>query len=320
MSCDKYVTDAKGLRATLDEFGVAIIPEVLDSAECQAIVDGFWDFFQTISTGWAKPLNRVDQTSWRGFFDLIPLHGMLFQHWGIGHSDFAWKLRQNRKLIAPFEELWGVRAEDLLVSFDGASFSAPSEITNRGWHRGVYGLHVDQPFDNSDFQCVQSWVTGLDVNEGDATLIVLEDSHKVHRKFAEECGKTDIKEWYKLTEEEQGWYEAQGCQKVRMVCPKGSMVFWDSRTIHCGAEPLKGRAAPNFRSVVYLCYTPRKLASAANLKKKQKAFNEGRMTTHWPHKVKLFPKTPRTYGKDLPEISEYKKPELSELGKKLAGF
>ena len=30
------------------------------------------------------------------------------------------------------------------------------------------------------------------------------------------------------------------------------------------------------------------------IKKKQKAFNELRMTTHWPHKPKLFPVHPRT--------------------------
>ena len=44
------------------------------------------------------------------------------------------------------------------------------------------------------------------------------------------------------------------------------------------------------------------------------------MTSHWPAKVKLFPKNPRTYGNPLPEITSIVKPELTELGKKLAGF
>ena len=44
------------------------------------------------------------------------------------------------------------------------------------------------------------------------------------------------------------------------------------------------------------------------------------MTTHCPHRPLLFSKNPRTYGKDLPDIVEIKKPILTELGKKLAGF
>ena len=47
------------------------------------------------------------------------------------------------------------------------------------------------------------------------------------------------------------------------------MVFWDSRTIHCGVEPRKGREQQNFRCVVYLCYTPRSLSTEKELKKKK---------------------------------------------------
>ena len=43
--------------------------------------------------------------------------------------------------------------------------------------------------------------------------------------------------------------------------------------------------------------TPRNLANKKELDKRKKAFNELRMTSHWPHKVRLFPKTPQTYGK-----------------------
>ena len=65
---------------------------------------------------------------------------------------------------------------------------------------------------------------------------------------------------------------------------------------------------------------PRKLATPASIKKKQKAFNELRMTTHWAHKPKLFPINPRTYGAPLPNITIVDKPILTELGMKLAGF
>jgi hypothetical protein len=44
------------------------------------------------------------------------------------------------------------------------------------------------------------------------------------------------------------------------------------------------------------------------------------MTTHWPCKVKLFPKMPRTYGKELPTITCIEKPKLEEIGYKLVGY
>ena len=35
---------------------------------------------------------------------------------------------------------------------------------------------------------------------------------------------------------------------------------------------------------------------------------------------KLFPKTPRTYGNELPRITMIDKPVLNEIGRKLLGF
>ena len=65
---------------------------------------------------------------------------------------------------------------------------------------------------------------------------------------------------------------------------------------------------------------PRKLCDSKNLKKKQKAFNEQRTTSHWPCNIKLFPKNPRTYGKGLFEIQNINPPNLNSIGKRLAGF
>ena len=45
------------------------------------------------------------------------------------------------------------------------------------------------------------------------------------------------------------------------------------------------------------------------------------MTSHWPHHIKLFSKTPRTYGKDIADLVNAKPVEkLNKLGMKLAGF
>jgi hypothetical protein len=151
--------------------------------------------------------------------------------------------------------------------------------------------------------------------------MVLEGSHKLHAEFATTFSKQSKDDWYKLEPNERDWYiTKKGCAPVCIKCPKGSMVFWDSRTIHCGQEPLKERGAPNFRCIVYLCYTPRDWATVDALTKKREYFRDLRMTTHWPHKIKVFSVNPRTYGKSLPSTTALPKPVLTELGKSLAGF
>lgn len=69
-----------------------------------------------------------------------------------------------------------------------------------------------------------------------------------------------------------------------------------------------------------MCYEPRSHCTEKNLIKKQKAFENMRMTTHWPCKVKLFPVNPRTYGGPIYDVKKLPIPILSDLGKKLAGF
>jgi hypothetical protein len=63
--------------------------------------------------------------------------------------------------------------------------------------------------------------------------------------------------------------------------------------------------------------TERNRATSKNLQKRKKIFDEMRMTSHWPHKPIMFSKTPRTYGKPLPEICVLDKPILNDFAKKL---
>jgi hypothetical protein len=326
----KYETTIDGLRETLTKYGVAIIPNVLTPEECKQMEDGMWNSLETITKKFEVPINRKKPKTWDSFYDLMPTHSMLLQHWKIGHAQFVWDLRQNQKVLDIQENFWGVDAKDLLVSFDAASFHIPPEVTNRGWlqttpfNKGqIRGwLHTDQSYTRNNFECVQTWVTALDVNEGDATLTFLEGSHAYHGEFAEKFGVEDKSDWYKLsTQEEHDFYKVEkNCKQMAIKCPAGSQVFWDSRLIHSGQEPVKGRTKPNFRCIVYLCYTPKYLASKKMIEKKQKYFNEMRMTNHWPHKITVFGESPRTYGQDLPPITYLPRPNVSNIGKSLAGF
>jgi hypothetical protein len=317
---EKYVCSKETLEETIQKYGVAIIPNVLDENECELMINGMWNFLEYISQDWEIPLNRNNSDTWRQFYKLYPLHSMLLQHFGVGHAQVSWDMRQNPKIVDIFAHFWKCMQDDLLVSFDGFSFNLPPEKTNKGWNRNNVWYHTDQSYTTPDFKCIQSWVTGLDVNDLDATLSIMEGSNNYHAEFKERFGVTDKANWYKLKKDEEQFYIEKGCQYKNIKCPKGSMVFWDSRTIHCGIEASKKRTYPNLRAVIYLCYMPRKLCSEKNLKKKQKAFEELRTTSHYPCDIKLFAKSPRTYGGDMPIIKSVLQPNLTELGNKLAGF
>ena len=69
--------------------------------------------------------------------------------------------------------------------------------------------------------------------------------------------------------------------------------------------------------MIYLCYIPKILYSIKDIKKRREAFLELRTTNHWGNK--LFGKNPRTYGKELPEITIINHPQITDVGEKLIG-
>ena len=317
----KYNTNINGVKKKLEKYGVAIIPSILNEEECNNMIKGMWNYLEEITKNFDIPIDRNNNKTWKEISKLWMKHSMLIQQWGIGHAQFNWNLRQNKKIINIFSKIWDTKPENLLVSFDGSSFHMPPEITNRGWFRGNTWLHSDQSFTRNNFECVQSWVTAYDVNPGDATLAFYEKSNRYHEEFKNKFNITDKTDWFQLKDDlYKDFYKDKGCKLQYIKCPSGSLVLWDSRTIHCGQEALKTRKKPNIRCVSYLCYTPRKLATKNILKKKIKAFENIRTTSHWPHKPKLFPLKPRTYGQEIAPISKINIPIINDLGKKLVGY
>ena len=49
-----------------------------------------------------------------------------------------------------------------------------------------------------------------------------------------------LADWFKSTDEMMKFYlEKEDVEDVRIEAPAGSMVFWDSRTVHYGCRPGK---------------------------------------------------------------------------------
>jgi hypothetical protein len=317
---EKYVTNIKNVKKTILKYGVAIIPNVLDEDECEDIKKGMWDMLEYTSENLKVPIKRDDKKTWRSIKEYYGLHSMLIQHWHLGQSEFIWKIRENDKIIKVFEKIWSCEKDDLLVSFDGISINLAPEVTNYGINCKDW-LHVDQRFTNNDFSCIQSWVNPYDTNEGDSTLYFLENSNLYHEGFEEKYATKCESDWYKFTDDELEYYkDEKKCEEKRIKCPKGSLVLWDSRTVHCGGKVFKEREEQNTRCAIYLCYIPRKYCTDKDLKKKIKAFDEMRITSHYANRAKLFAKNPRTYGEPLPNIKKIEKPELNETRKKLIGY
>ena len=303
----------QGVSDELAHLGAAVIPALLDADTCKSMRDGAAAMFQEL----------IDEPMPHALYKLYPKHGMLLQHWGVGQAQWVWDIRMNPSVVRVFADLWHCEPSDLLCSFDGLSYAPPHEVTKRGYYRGNDWFHCDQRYTaDSKLECYQGWVTAHDVRPGDATLTYLEGSHLLQHEFMAafpDVIKDSKDDWLKLDEKQLAWYK-QRCPVRLITCPAGSLVLWDSRTIHAGKEALKDRAQPNERLVVYVCMTPREKASKATLTKRIKAFEEQRMTSHWPHRCKLFPLLPRTYGGEIPKVRKLAAPVLTDLGRCLVGY
>jgi len=203
---ERYICSKETLRETIETFGVAVIPNVLDDIECETMVNKIWDFLEHITQSWEIPIDRNNIETWNEFYKLYPSHSMLLQHWGIGHIQASWDVRQNIKIVEIFAYFWNCDVNELLVSFDGLSFHLPPEITKRGWFRGNTNYHTDQSFTTPEFNCIQSFITGLDINDYDSTLSFMESSNKYHSEFRDTYDVTKKSNWYKLTKEQGGGF------------------------------------------------------------------------------------------------------------------
>lgn len=148
------------------------------------------------------------------------------------------------------------------------------------------------------------WLEDVDV--GDATLTVVAGRNKLHSHVF-----TDTKDDNTLN-----WFISNGCVMSGVSAKAGSMILWNSKTVHMGLSPSKKRYNKNrCRKVVYVSMFPRSKHNNTVLKKRVEYFNEGRTTNHYGNK--LFGKSPRTYGKELAQMNSYVVPILTSEGYKL---
>jgi len=334
---EKYVCTPATMKTTIETYGVAIIPSILNDMECNEMIDGIWEFIHHITQHWPTPILRENRETYKEIHKLHLLRGAMFQQFSNGHAQYLWNLRQNPKILEVFSHFWGVSPEELLVSFDGTNFSIPNNqpTSSSNHHKARKGgkkskegsvedeeepwYHLDQSLTRPDFECIQSWVTAFETGEGDATLAILENSHRYFAEFAASTASKSMSDWKMLNKDELEFYQSRGCEAKRIKCPKGSLVLWDSRTVHYGAPSLKRPTEQNFRLVGYICYRPRYFISKEMLKLKRESFNKLDTTSHHPTNFRVFRKLPAYVTLEHP-VTSIDPPVLNALGMRLAGF
>ena len=75
----------------------------------------------------------------------------------------------------------------------------------------------------------------------------MEGSHKEFERFYKahpEERASSLEQAYdnlRLDDRHVQWYRHRGCLRRRVAVPKGGLLLWDSRLVHCNARPIKGR-------------------------------------------------------------------------------
>lgn len=282
----------------LQENGYAVIPHVLTPDECQHWINEFWIAMQKFIPEATEETVCQPDSPW------IHHLGGLIQS-GFNHAPFMWWVRCHPKILDIAEQIYGTR--ELSVSFDGIAVERAPErrrnVKGRKMTRASYdsktrlqrNYHNDR---NSKYRAstdihIQMEVPMNDVDDGDATLMVLVNSHKYYDEFVRQFPHTlsGRKDWRPLELEEKMWFLSKpDVRELDVGAPKGSLILWDTKTVHSNKRATEGREHPKFRYVAFVAYNLMSKLSDDNLLKRMMMFDRGNGSDTWG--IQAFPDKP----------------------------
>lgn len=204
----------------------------------------------------------------------------MYLHYCSAHEKFMWDARTEPGVIKAFSELWGT--DELIVSFDAFNVTLPGRKDDdfKPWP------HTDQAPERKGLSCVQGILNLSPSGPKDGGLLLTIGSSALFEEYFETHEKRprlspDVKHYdlYLFQPEDLDWFKSKGCKEIKVEAEPGDLILWDSRTIHHVAKV----ETEQIRSVIYVCMTPRDLASREDLDEKKDIFENYEATTHWPH-------------------------------------
>jgi hypothetical protein len=247
-------TPANTIRAVLAEQGVCLLTGVLSEAECMHFEklwqDDLGSILQTKRAGddeqkvMVKCFHQNGIRAWpEEWSSALGKKGSVSQR-GLPHGAFAWNARLHPGVRQIFADLFETSPAELAVGLDCIFWSSASSAaaeTNPEW------LHADQNHRTGvTWPCFQGvlyiWSSE---DERASTTVVWPGSHKdvytqiMHDKTALKKGKHTGGQSVRLSQlsnpvlREQLTGEGVAASR-RVPCPAGSLLLWDSRTIHQG--------------------------------------------------------------------------------------
>jgi len=145
----------------------------------------------------------------------------------VSHAPKFWELRE--KFYPIFQKV--LNEDDLLVSIDGASVFpvVNSPKKSKDW------AHIDQTI-CSDFMCYQSQFVATNTK---SAFVCTPRSHKIHKKMIQDFSIGTTSNWHKFTDSEVTKLKSifKNNYQIPIYAKKGSVIFWDSRTIHSAKYP-----------------------------------------------------------------------------------
>lgn len=217
----------------LDAHGYAVIPSLASAALRTRWIDAYWETLGAMTNG---AISRNDVQSHK---KINNLKGIVQEPCELSHARFAWEVRVFCRVA--FAHLYGDC--HLATSIDRLCYYYRPDSANNMPERRAKGpwLHTDQSPLRKGRWWVQAFLDLLGTGELDGGLLVAAGTHQRHAAILNACGQGAVRDdWYKLTDVDRALCAQKKLisrELTKVVCPPGSLVLWDSRTLHQNTPP-----------------------------------------------------------------------------------
>ena len=269
-----------------------LISDAIDQETCRDFVCSFGSELTAVSRE-AKKINPecpslpFGPTRFSG--DNIPFGPRLGMMQSlVGNFPSVWNIRLHPAVRTVFESVHGTK--DLFTSIDGVSFHPRSKRpAAKDW------AHVDDTRDEPLQHVIYQGQVIL--NDCQHTFRCSPGSHHCYDVWNQKLGKSSQPNFRKFKDENLKFVretvesDSDRMWQVPVPAPAGSIILWDSRVIHSSVNNVQNlddtsdEPYANWRAVVYVCFIPKRYASASTYARLQKALCENRMTNHSARKL-----------------------------------